>query len=309
LLALAAARTDASFFPHSAFSSGATGTTAAAFLELPAGARAEAMGEAAAAGAEGAEAMFWNPAGLARLGPEAPMEASLSYNALLETTYAGAGAFALPTETGVWGGGLVYFSQSSLTAYDSVGNPGGSFTPNDLAVSASYARPLGPVLLGGSVKAIHSSISDAAGSSAALDLGVQAPRVAKLGDGYLDAGASVVNLGPPMKVGSVASPLPFNARAGVLWHASSYVNLALDGDLPVDAAPYVCVGGEAHLVYAGWKYSLRAGYDENHGRGIGGLSGLSAGGGLDAGRFRIDYAWVAFGDLGMTNRVSLITRF
>ena len=41
--------------------------SAFAFLEVPAGARASALGGAFVAGAEGAEAAFWNPAGLASL--------------------------------------------------------------------------------------------------------------------------------------------------------------------------------------------------------------------------------------------------
>ena len=44
-----------------------TGTTAAAFLKIGVGARALAMGEACATQAEDITALYWNPAGLARL--------------------------------------------------------------------------------------------------------------------------------------------------------------------------------------------------------------------------------------------------
>ena len=39
------------------------------------------------------------------------------------------------------------------------------------------------------------------------------------------------------------------------------------------------------------------------------LARLSAGGGLDLGNFRLAYAWVSFGDLGMQNRFTLAFRF
>src|SRR5271170_5287471 len=49
------------------FTTGAKGTTTADFLELGVGARADAMGEAYSAVADGADALYWNPGGLARV--------------------------------------------------------------------------------------------------------------------------------------------------------------------------------------------------------------------------------------------------
>ena len=266
------------------------------------------MGGVAAAGAEGAEAMFWNPAGLARLDSGAPAELALDYDALLETSYLGATAFALPMEHGVWGTGLEYFSQAPLTAYDRVGDPVGSFTPYDMAVSLSYARRLGSALLGAGVKAVLSKIDDASGATAAVDLGVEVPHASYFGDGPVDMGAALCNLGPPIKVGSASSPLPLDLRGGVLWHASPRVDAGLDLNFPADADPYAALGVEYTVKNSGLRYSLRGGYDQSRGRGIDGLTGISAGGGVDAGKFRIDYAWVPFGAVGMTHRVALLFR-
>src|ERR1700741_816018 len=88
----------AGLLPPGAFSSGAQGTTALPFLELPAGSRAAALGGSQAALAGDAESIFGNPAGLAWLGRR---ELSLSYSALLETSYLGSFALAWPVRSGV----------------------------------------------------------------------------------------------------------------------------------------------------------------------------------------------------------------
>lgn len=297
-------------FPSSPFSSGAAGTTSAAFLKLPDGARAEAMGGAAAAGVEGSEAMFWNPAGLARLGPEAPQDVSLDYSQLLGTTYSGGAAYARPLGAlGAIGASLAYFSQSAQTAYSATGDATGNFTPNDFALAAGYAHRVGIVNLGGALKLIRSSLADVSGTTAALDFGAQALHVGDVGDGPLDAGLAFQNLGPAMKLGGAASPLPFSIAGGILWHASSFANLALDLHFPVDDDPYVSFGLEGVYAQPKWKGFLRMGYDQSHSRDVDGLSGLTAGAGLDLQKFRMDYAWVPFGDLGTTNRISLAFRF
>ena len=58
-----------------------------------------------------------------------------------------------------------------------------------------------------------------------------------------------------------------------------------------------------------WTAALRAGYDQNRSRGVEGFSGVTFGGGLDFSALRVDYAWVALGALGNSNRVTLAFRF
>jgi hypothetical protein len=315
-LAFLAPAAHAGFLPAGAFSAGAAGTTGAAFLHDSFGARAAAMGGAVAAGAQGAEALFQNPAALARLEPESPSEVALGYDALLETAYQGAAAYARPLgRDGALGAGLVYASQSAQTKYTSVGDASGSFTPLDLAAGAGYARRVGPVALGAGLKMIRSSLADQSGTSAAVDLGVLAKHVADLGDGPLDAGGSVSNLGPPLKLGSSADALPLNVRAGGLWHMSPNFDAALDVVFPVDQDPYAAVGFEARLPAAAigssrpWVAALRAGYNQNAGRTVDGFAGVSIGGGLDLAALRVDYAWIALGALGSANRITLAFRF
>ncbi|UPT72870.1 MAG: PorV/PorQ family protein [Elusimicrobiota bacterium] len=175
-----------------------------------------------AAGASGAEAAFLNPASLARFTPESPSEAALEYAALLESAYSGSAAYARPLgAAGAFGAGLVYASQGAQTRYSPVGDATGKFTPSDLALAGWYARRLGGTFaVGGGFKLIRSSLDDRSGTTAALDFGLTAKHVADLGDGELDVGASLSNIGPPLKLGSESDPLPARLRGGAVWRVS-----------------------------------------------------------------------------------------
>jgi hypothetical protein len=274
------------------------------------------MGGAVAAGAQGAEALFQNPAALSRFEPESPSEVAVGYDALLETAFQGAAAYARPLgRDGVLGAGFVYASQSPQTKYTNIGDASGSFTPLDVAAGAGYAQRLGPVALGAGLKLIRSSLADQSGTSAALDLGVLAKHVADIGDGPLDVGGAMTNLGPPLKLGSSSDALPLNMRAGGLWHVSPTFDAVLDIVFPVDQDPYAAFGVEARFPAAmvgssrPWVAALRAGYNQNAGRTVDDIGGVSVGGGLDLAALRVDYAWIALGALGSANRITLAFRF
>lgn len=255
--------------------------------------------------------MFWNPAGLARLEPESPADLSLGYGHLLEGTYAGSAAFAKPVgKYGTFAAGLVYFAQSPQTGYTAQGDVDGSFSPSDMAFSLGWGRRVGRPLVGGSLRIVRSTLAEQSGTTAAFDFGAQFERAGQIGEGVLDAGVWFSNLGAPLKLGSTSAPLPFKLQGGGLWHASPVVNFGLDVHMPVDDDPYVSMGIEGVYRQPGWKGALRAGFDQSHTRGVdGGMAGVTAGAGLDLKSLRVDYAWAPFGDLGMTNRVSLAFRF
>ena len=302
--------------PDGAFSSKAAGTTGAAFLRDPFGARTAAMGGTFAATAQGAEALFQNPAALARLEPESPSEISVGYDALVESAYQGSAAYARPLgRDGALGVGFVDQSQSAQTTYDALGNSTGKFTPMDLAAGVGYARRVGPVAIGAGWKAVRSTLSSLNATTAAVDFGVLARHVTDLGEGALDLGGAVSNLGPPLKLGSTADPLPMRVRTGALWRATPNFDAALDLVFPVDQDPYMTLGVEARFPAAminssrPWVAAIRGGYDQNRGRNVDGFAGASIGGGLDLSALRVDYAWVALGALGSANRITLAFRF
>ncbi len=302
----------AGIFPPSAFSDKAAGATSAVFLKTPVGARGPALGCSAAAAVDGAESLFWNPAGLSRMGSSGLSEFSAGYNALLETSYTGAFAYARPLSDhrGTFGASLVYFSQSAIQGYTPRGDPSSPFTPNDIALSGAYARTFGSAHAGAALKVVRSELAGESGSTFALDFGVQAERLTDISEGALDLGAAVQNLGPALKLGSVSDPLPFKITGGAVWHINPSVIGLLDIHAPVDADPYASLGMEFGTSFGpGMKAALRGGYNIKQERAIDGLTGLSGGFGVDLLKFRLDYAWVPLGELGTTHRVSLAFRF
>lgn len=275
------------------------------------------MGGVSAAAGAGAEAVFLNPATLARVAAEAPSEVAVGYDALLESAYTGSVAYARPHgRDAAFAAGLLYASQGAQTAYSAVGDATGRFTPSDLALGAWYARRLiGPLSLAGGLKIIRSSIDDRSGTTAAADFGLLARHVAELGDGPLDAGFSIQDVGPPLKLGGASDPLPARIRAGALWRVSPTFDAALDVNLPVDQDPFASLGVEARLPASRvgstkpWVVAVRGGYDQNRTRGVDGFTGFSAGAGFDFTSLRLDYAWIPFGDLGTVNRITVAFRF
>lgn len=275
------------------------------------------MGGVSAAAGQGAEAVFLNPASLSRVSAEAPSEVSLGYDALLESAYSGSAVYARPLGgEGALAAGLLYASQSAQTKYDALGDAAGKFAPTDLALGAWYARRFRDSIgLAGGLKIIRSALDDQSGTTVAADFGVVARHIADIGEGPFDVGVAVLNIGPPLKLGSVADPLPARFRAGGVWHMSPNFDGGFDVNLPVDQDPYAAFGVEAHVPVlktdsaSPWVVSVRGGYDASRTRDVDGLTGLSAGAGFDFASLRLDYAWIPFGDLGTVNRVTIAFRF
>lgn len=274
------------------------------------------MGGAQAASASGAEALFQNPAALARFERESPAEAAFGYDALLEGAYQGAAIYARPLGAdAAWGAGTVYASQSPQTNYTARGDSNGTFTPLDLAFGGGAAVRAGSFAFGGGLKAIRSSLADRSAMSAAVDLGATGRHLADLGEGPIDVGVAINNFGPPLKLGSNADPLPMRSRLGGLWHASPTFDAALDIVFPVDQDPYAAFGVEARFPASivgsikPWSAALRAGYDQNRARSVDGFAGASFGAGLDMSALRTDFAYLPLGSLGSSFRITFAARF
>lgn len=304
----------ASFLPDAPFSSGAAGTTGAAFLKIPVGARAEAMGETYAAVAGGADSLFWNPAGLFQPVESQKPELSLSYNSLLETSYSSAFSFVRRMknrENAVWAAGLIFNSQSALQGFNEFGDPTGSFTPNDLAFSVAAARAFDEKFtLGAAAKVIRQQLAGETDVTFALDFGILLYHAFDLGESPVDVGASLQNLGPGISLGSEKDPLPLQIRVGGVWWTTPDFSMLADLHFPVDQDPYLSLGGEWRAYSKkDFTAALRGGFNMKNTRDIDGISGFTAGFGAGFKDMRLDYAWVPFGDLGQTHRFTFNLRF
>jgi hypothetical protein len=277
------------------------GTSTAQFLKLGAGARASGMGDAFVGVVDDASAIYWNPAGLSNL-----QDGSLSVMHAMwfgDIDYEWA-SYAHPVgHIGVLGVGVQYLSYGSLTKLDNTGLEGASFSPSDMAATLSYAKNIGSFGLGVNLKYISSTIVETATAYAA-DIGVQH----KVGD-KLTLGLAVQNMGTKMTFISDADSLPLNIKFGGAYTLLHNWLIAADINSPNDDNMTFAAGTE-YVFELGNKMSVagRLGYTTVN-QDTGGINGITAGLGLTLERYTLDYAYVPYGDLGNTERISLLIKF
>lgn len=269
----------------------------AEFLTLGPGARGLAMGSAYTAAADGADALWWNPAGLARLkGGEAAIDdAELPQGARVDDVYA-----AAPTRFGAIALGGTYLNQSVSDGRDALGHPTGGYGAWDGSVSAGAGFKTGWADLGAAIKYIRSDVAQAQAQSAAVDLG------ARRSFGPLALAAAVRNLGPGMKFMNETDSLPLRLDAGAAWNfPGGHALSAQFSNAPRGGGSIEGVGGEFQA-FSG--LFLRAGYSTqaqtNAGTGLDAVTGVAFGFGLRQPRWSLDYAAAPMGELGAAQRFS-----
>lgn len=279
------------------------GTTGAQFLKVGVGARPLAMGGAFSALADDVNAIYWNPGALTEVKRR---NLALSYNSMFQDENQGFLAYAAPLkdDMGAFGVGINYLVVSNIEkrAGDTE-TPDSTFSNQNFALNASYARPevLERLSVGGSLKYIRETMDTFSANAVALDLGA----LYRTAIPNLAAGLSLQNLGT--KIGP--DPLPLLFKGGAAYKLfDSRLALASDLDwLAQDKRFYVDFGLE---YWAQKALAFRAGYQLGRGGDqLGGMVGLGAGVGLRLERLDIDYAFVPFGNLGDTHRMTLGFRF
>ena len=174
------------------------GTTVAAFLEVPVGARAVGMGSAFVGTANDVTSLYWNPAGLARLEQNEAMFSHMQWLADMNFDYAG-----VAMHLGEFGSLGISFT--SLTMPDmevtTVERPEGTgelFSAGDFAVGVHYARGLSERFsIGFTGKYVSEYIWDMRSQALALDIGILF--TANFLNG-VRIGASMTNFGTDMKL-------------------------------------------------------------------------------------------------------------
>jgi len=292
-------------FAQAAFSSSAAGTTTANFLKLGVGARGEALGEAYSALADDASAIYWNPAALTQI-PEKTASLTVMHAPYLNPTYFDFAGYAQNTgDAGVFGGGLQYFSGGSITQTDTTGTSIGTFNPYDLAASLAYAHTWNGFGLGLAGKFIRSQLLDAA-QTGAVDIGILSPAYVQ---DRLRLAFVASNLGGRMTFDQESFGLPLNLKMGSAYRLTPAWNAMLDLNFPIDNNPYAAMGSEYLWKIGGWTLAGRVGYNARTSSDIDGITGVTAGFGLNFQTTSIDYAMVPLGSLGMTQRISISLKF
>jgi hypothetical protein len=149
------------------------GTSGAGELRIPASARGTALGNGVMADIEGAEAIYYNPAGLSGLGGADAYFAHLDYIADMDKNYF---AGAVKTAYGAFGITVDVLSVGDVleTTESSPDGTGRTFSPTLAVIGGTYAQFLtGEISVGASVKMVHESIPEASAAGVAFDIGLQ----------------------------------------------------------------------------------------------------------------------------------------
>jgi len=308
------------------------GSVGAQFLKIGMGARYIGLGEASAAIADDAYAMYWNPAGMALMEETEFAFTNVDWVEDIRLNYV---SFAKPMGFG----GTVGFSMTMLNVGDmeetTVYEPEGTgymFDASSYSIAAGYGRSLTDrFALGFKIKYVSEKISEVTSKGFAVDFGTYY----ETGFRNLRMGLNIANIGPSMKfTGSDLNfsylrdqdntnydpvnasltteeyDLPLTFRFGIAYdlYQTSMSNwmIAVEGKHPNDNVQQASLGSE----YV-WNetVSLRAGYKFRYEE-----EGVSLGAGLvlnptNSTALVVDYAWSDFGRLESVHRFSFGLKF
>lgn len=279
----------------------------AAFLDIGVGARGIGMGGAFTALADDSSAVYWNPAGLARLEKR---EFSVSHAELGQGTREDFIAYAHPTSRGTIAAGMTYLSQGAISGRDAAGRPTGDYQASDAAFAGSYGIKTDFADLGATVKYLRSHIASSEAQGVAADFGARRA-FDGAGPGKLTVGAALRNAGPGLKYETQRNDLPLRLAGGAAYTFAAGRTVAVEvQSAPRGGGADAGFGGEFKLVEGallrlGWSSKSAA----PEGSGFDAARGLTVGLGLDRAGFRFDYAAQAAGELGAAHRFTLAKRF
>ncbi len=307
------------------------GTTAAKFLSIPVGARAVGMGGAFVAVANDASAMYWNPAGMARLGQS---EAVFSHAAWIADMSFNYGGVVVPLDFGTVGVSFTSLSMGEMerTTENQPDGTGQFFTAGSFAVGVSYARALTDWFsIGGTAKYVNEHIWNSGATGIGVDVGTlfTTPFTGvKFGAGISNFGQKMQITGDDLIVQKDISSnhgnnpnvnanlstdqfdLPLLLRIGFSYEPIATEDeeliLVIDAVHPNDNSESVSLGGEYNVFHR--MLSLRAGYKDIGARDS--EEQFSLGGGVKyeiqpGTTVKFDYAFQKFGRLDNVHKFSL----
>lgn len=330
--------------PPAAALGGGGGENAAEFLSLRPSARALGLAEAYGPVAEGPDAMYWNPAGLADLDRPEFAYTRTQYLRLFSHDY-----YAAATPAAWAGGALGFaatvFQEDLIPVVDKNGVELTSFRPHSEVLSFGWARALSrggelsnrpdaattwdfpgtvrprsfyddpwnsTLAVGIAGKVIYQRYFTVRATAFAADLGaLWRPDFLR----GLSFSAAARNLGSKIKFTKEESHLPSELSLGVAYDArieeQHRLLPALEIHLPYYGRPSAGLGFEysRHSRDSGTRVSWRAGYNTQATYDQTPLSGLCAGLGFQLSALSADFAFQPYDALGDVFRISLGYRF
>ncbi|MDI6839758.1 MAG: PorV/PorQ family protein [bacterium] len=302
------------------------GGCGAEFLSIGGGARALSLGGAYSAFAEGVDAVYWNPAGIAKINRTSASFAHVNLFAgeLSEENI----GVVIPIKDGVIGISAIALlsGRIEITTVEDQDGTGDYYSANDFALGISYSRMMTDKFSAGfTVKGINQNIHKVSANGYAIDIGgTYNTKIRNLRFGFV-----LQNFGPdlaysgegleystavdtpfqesdvPGAYKSEPYPLPLSFQTGLAFDLLStpIYRLTLIGDLvhPSDQEATYALGGEYCL---GNKYFARLGYTGKNNRGLsvgfGVMTQLPIGN-----QFIFDYSYESHEYLSSIHRISL----
>jgi len=278
--------------------------TAISVLNIDPGVQIMGVGGAGVALAEGAETLYYNPAGLSDL-------EGISFSSFYSSHMGVASYSSFSLTFRNWGVGFLMFDSGNIAGYDANGNPtdtlsygsnaflfGFGVHPKDLAFIP--ALPI-DFSLGGRIKYVSATVGDASGSGFAFDLAYRMTfpdmRVGPVGLSDLAFGLTATNLFGSLNYDAHSESLGMNLRLGGSARIADVVLVTSDLDL----------SGQFH---AGVEYNpvrnfaIRVGMLTQSG-----VMSLTLGLGINVEGFLIDYAYISHPTLSGSHRISLAIDF
>ena len=263
------------------------------FLRYGASARSLALGNAVTGLADDAATSYWNPAGYASL---RTMELSAMGASLGMDTQYGFVTLGLPTESwGTFALSGTYTSSGEFQRTDIFTDLDETFSEDEGIYSLSWAKAMGRLSFGFSVKSVSQDIGGASGTGTGLDVGVQFRPHRALGFGVAIQNA----VAPRLTLVSDEEELPRSVRAGM---ALSFLRGRLQ--MTADAVKTRWMDTSYRMGLEMWPLrsaAARIGYD-------GEKEQWAAGAGFRWQNWQFDYAYVST-ELDGQNVVSATMRF
>ncbi len=284
------------------------GTVGAQFLKLAVGARASGMGGAYVSVADDASAVFWNPAGIAKITGNVVsinhmmMPADIAFD---QATYVFQLGF-IPGSFAVNARALTMDDMPRTTVYRPTGD-GTYFDAGDMSFGLTYGRSLtDKFAVGGTINIVRSGLDEYTAQSNTVDFGT----IYDTGFRSIKIGMCISNAGSEMKY------IERDVKMPILFRVGMSMNLYQNGPHSVlSAAEFSHPPDNAERMNAGAEYAFQDFFFARGGYNFGYDSdGLAFGAGFKfpvsgAAVGRLDYAYTDWGTLGGLHRISMELNF
>lgn len=258
------------------------------FLTLPVSAKAGAMGDSYTAISDDPFGIYYNPAGIAFARNFA---VALTYHKYLQDVTGNSFGLVYPFKNFSFAVAPTIFKMKDEPIYDSQGvATGESFGYEGKVIPIAVALRLGRLAVGGAVKSYKENIGGGTSGTTAYDLGA----LYRLN--RFSVGASLQNIGGKVFDYELAKI----TRLGVAYNLGKHV-LAVDFKKEGEDSGAFSVGtafalSDSIKLRGGWRFR-----DD--------FGGLTFGLGTELGSLSFDYAFLSYGDLGVTHKAGLSLAF